>query len=137
MTTIQSQTVKELADDLKDTLIPPTWSGMVKTGHGQERPPQDEDWWYTRGASILLKVKNLGPIGVNKLSTKYGTKKNRGNQPEKFVRAGRNHIRKILQQLEEAELVEHGERENHKGRILTKKGQEKITAARKKARSDS
>jgi len=137
MTTVQSQTVKYLADDLKETLVPPAWSGMVKTGHGQERPPQDEDWWYTRGASILLKVKKLGPIGVNKLSTKYGTRKNRGNQPETFVRAGRNHIRKLLQQLEKAGLVEHGARENHKGRLLTKDGQEKITKARKKALADS
>ena len=129
MTKIQTQLIERLADDLKDTLTPPVWAGMVKTGHGQERPPQRDDWWYVRGASILRSVDNRGPVGVNKLATKYGTRKNRGNQPETFTKAGRNHIRKILQQLEEAGFVEQGIRGNHKGRIITKKGKKAIAKA--------
>ena len=56
------------------------------------------------------------------MRTRYGSKKNRGQKPEKFVRAGGKIIRTILQQLEKAELVKKAEIKNKKGRTLTPKG---------------
>src|SRR3989338_1400632 len=100
----------------------PSWGVYVKTGVSRERPPADKDWWCTRAASILSKVYRHVPIGVSKLRTKYGGKKNRGHQPGKFYKGSGNIIRKILQQLEKAGLVENGQKGAHKGKIITKKG---------------
>ncbi len=122
--------IEELSKDLK--LTPPDWAGYVKTGHGKQRTPVRQDWWQVRAASLLLKIKDLGPIGTNKLSVKYGTRKNRGMMPEKFTRGSRNLIRKILQQLESQELIEQATIGVHKGRILTKKGNKLVNEASKK-----
>lgn len=114
--------IKEIAEKFKDELTPPVWAQFAKTGAGKERPPENKDWWYVRAASVLLKVEKLGPIGVSKLSRKYGTKKNRGMKPEKFYRGSRNIIRKVLQQLEEQGYLKQDERGVHKGRMITQDG---------------
>jgi small subunit ribosomal protein S19e len=116
--------VEELAKELRniDTLQPPEWAGLVKTGASRERPPQRTDWWFVRAASILRKIRLKGPIGVGKLRTLYGGLKNRGHKPEQFRKSSGNIIRKIIQQLEKAELVKAGNKGVHKGRIITPKG---------------
>jgi len=134
MSKLHNQTVEILADDLEETLRAPMWSQFAKTSHGNENPPQRDDWWHVRGAAILLSVKQLGPIGTNKLSRKYGTKKDRGYEPEIFAPASRKIIRTLLQQLEEHGYVEHGEKDGHKGRMITDDGQALITKARNEAR---
>ncbi len=100
----------------------PSWGSFVKTGTSKERPPTNLDWWYIRAASILTKVYRHGPIGVSKLRTKYGGKKNRGHKPERFYKGSGSIIRKILQQLEKAGLVENKQIGVHKGKVITKKG---------------
>ena len=134
MSKLHNETVEQLANSLEDDLRAPMWSQFVKTSHGNERPPQRDDWWYVRGAAILLSVKKLGPIGTNKLSRKYGTKKDRGYEPEVFVPASRKIIRTLLQQLEEEGYVEHGEEGNHKGRMITDDGNDIISSARSQAK---
>jgi len=115
---------KKVADELKkQKLVEPTdWSKFVKTGHHKERLPDNDDWWYYRSAAILRSIAKLGPIGTQKLRTKYGGKKQRGHQPSKFFAASGSIIRKILQQLEKAELIKQVEKGYHKGRVLTPKG---------------
>ena len=103
-------------------IAPPEWAKFVKTGHFRQRPPEREDWWYVRSAAVLRSVYRLGPIGVSKLRTKYGGKKDRGHRPEKVFRAGGNILRKVLQQLETAQLVKQTSIGVHKGRIITPKG---------------
>ena len=126
MVTSKQDLIPALAKQLKPVLKKPDWADFVKTGIHRERPPIDSDWWFTRGASILLKVRDLGPIGVSKLRTKYGGRKNRGVKPEHFRRGAGNHIRKLLQQLETNGLLKQDARGNHKGRILTPKAQSLI-----------
>ncbi|PIN76513.1 30S ribosomal protein S19e [Candidatus Woesearchaeota archaeon CG10_big_fil_rev_8_21_14_0_10_36_11] len=107
----------------KQKLVQPLeWSQFVKTGHHKQRLPDSEDWWYARSAAILRSIAKLGPIGTEKLRTKYGGKKNRGHKPDKQFKASGSIIRKILQQLEKAELVKQTEKGAHKGRVLTPKG---------------
>lgn len=101
----------------------PSFGAYVKTGSSRERHPDNPDWWYIRAASILTKVYREGPIGVSKLRTKYGGKKNRGYKPERFYKGSGSIIRKILQQLEKAGLVEKGQVGVHKGKLITKKGE--------------
>jgi small subunit ribosomal protein S19e len=116
--------INKAAEDLKkQKLVEPTeWSQFVKTGRSKQRLPDSEDWWYFRSAAILRSIAKLGPVGTQKLRTKYGSKKNRGHKPERFYPASGGIIRKILQQLEKSELIKQTEVGVHKGRVLTPKG---------------
>ena len=128
MTTIYDVDSQELitkaAEELKKVpeIKPPVWAPFVKTGMHKERPPVKNDWWYVRTASILKAVYRLGPVGVSKLRTKYGGKKNRGVKKEHFYKGSGNILRKSLQQLEKAGFVKFAEKGVHKGRIATPKG---------------
>jgi small subunit ribosomal protein S19e len=100
----------------------PEWSLFVKTGSSKERPPFDYDFWYRRAASILRQMYRSGLIGVEKLRTRYGSRKNRGMAPDKFKKSGGKIIRVILQQAEKAGFVEKATDGKLKGRKLTAKG---------------
>jgi len=117
--------VPALAEVLKgmDEFAVPEWANYVKSGVSRERPPVSEDFWYTRAASILRQLYIHGVVGVGKLRTRYGSKKDRGGSPDKFKKAGGKIIRVILQQAEAAGLVEKVLRLQH-GRRLTAKGRE-------------
>ncbi|MBI2541185.1 30S ribosomal protein S19e [Candidatus Woesearchaeota archaeon] len=116
--------ILKTAEELKKIpeIKPPEWALFVKTGMHKERPPVKDDWWYTRAASVLRAVYRLGPIGTEKLRTKYGGKKNRGVKKEHFFKGSGNILRKSLQQLEKAGLVKFTENGVHKGRVITPKG---------------
>ncbi|MEX2701661.1 MAG: 30S ribosomal protein S19e [Candidatus Baldrarchaeia archaeon] len=113
--------IRRIAEELKksDKIKPPEWAAYVKTGAHKENPPVDPDWWYIRCASILRKLYIHGPVGVSRLRTAYGGRKNRGVKPEHFRKGSGAIIRKILQQLEEAKLVEKADKS---GRRLTPLG---------------
>ena len=105
----------------------PEWAKFVKSSPSKERPIEDADFWHKRAASILRQIYKKGIVGVNRLRTKYGSKKNRGMKPERFVRAGGKIIRTILQQADKAGLTEaikdiKGTKEKRPGRKLTDKG---------------
>ena len=103
----------------------PEWSFFVKTGVGKERPSQDPEFWHKRAASILRQIYLNHTVGVNRLKTRYGNKKNRGVQPSKFRKASGKMIRVILQQGEKAGLLEKfNEPRKRAGRVLTKQGKE-------------
>lgn len=103
----------------------PEWIEFVKSGPSRERPIEDEDFWYKRAASILRQIYKRQSVGVNRLKTRYGSKKDRGMKPEKFKKAGGKIIRTILQQADKAGLTELAEDKLNKrklGRKLTEKG---------------
>lgn len=127
--------IEKLAVKLKGSVNPPEWAAYVKTGHGKQRPPSRDDWWYIRAAAILISIEKLGPVGVSKLSVKYGCKKNNGLAPEKFTRGSSNVIRKILQQLESSSLLKQEDVGVHKGRSVTNKGLKLINESSKEALS--
>ncbi|MDD5193537.1 MAG: 40S ribosomal protein S19 [Candidatus Nanoarchaeia archaeon] len=103
----------------------PEWSYFIKTGTAKVKPPQDNDFWYKRAASILRQIYTHKVVGVNRLKTRYGSLKNRGMQPEHFRKGSGKIIRTILQQAEKAGLLEKfNERGKRAGRILTKQGKE-------------
>ncbi len=104
----------------------PEWSEFVKSGSGKERPIEDSDFWHKRAASILRQIYKKKIVGISRLRTKYGNKKDRGMKPEKFRKAGGKIIRTILQQADVVGFTEIAK--NAKGiklgRQLTKKGKE-------------
>ncbi len=125
--------IHTVAKELKEIIDRPEWADYVKTGIHKERPPIREDWWYVRAAAVLRTIHLRGPIGVEKLRAKYGGRQNRGVRPEKFAKGSGSIIRKILQQLEQAELIKQAEKGVHKGRIVTPKGLSLLHAAAKKS----
>ena len=132
MSVSKQELIGALAQELKPLLQKPDWADFVKTGMHKQRPPVNQDWWFIRASSVLLKVDKLGPIGVSKLRIKYGGRKNRGVAPEHFYKGSGSIIRKILQQLEKAGLLKQEAKGRHKGRVLTPKAYSLIAKTTKK-----
>ena|SRR3989338_2703009 len=99
-----------------------SWVFLVKSGSHKERIPEDADFWYKRAASILrfMYTQNK-PLGVSRLRTRYGGKKDRGVRPSEFRKSGGKMIRLLLQQAEAAGLIEKT-KSGRAGRMLTEKG---------------
>ena len=113
----------------------PDWAEFVKSGPSRERPIQEPDFWHKRAASILRQIYRKNVVGVNRLRTKYGSKKNRGSKPEKFRKAGGKIIRMILQQSDAAGFTEivkgiKGVKGKKPGRQLTDKGRRFLEAVK-------
>jgi len=116
------QFIDKLAKYLKeniDQIQPTPWAAFAKTGSHVEKQPQNPDWWYTRSASILRKVYAHEPIGLEKLRADYGGRKGFSVRPNHAAKAGGSNIRKVLQQLESAGLVQTAKSQ---GRKMTPKG---------------
>ena len=122
--------IDAVADSLADDLEPPEWAEIVKTGPGRELPPDQQDFWAVRAAALLRKIAMDGPVGVDRLSSAFGTKV-RGSTRYGF--GGRKHtggsrkiIRLLLQELEELDYVETASGE---GRRITPAGQSFLDGA--------
>jgi small subunit ribosomal protein S19e len=120
----------KLAEALKQ--IPefksPEWVEFVKSSPSKERPIEEKDFWYKRAASVLRQIYKNNIVGVNRLRTRYGSKKNRGMKPERFIKSGGKILRTILQQADKAGLTEKVSNnkvlKTRAGRKLTQKGKE-------------
>jgi len=127
-----SKLILRLAQELETKITPPKWAPYVKTGVNRERPPDDPKWFYSRSASILRYIAINGPVGVERLRSKYGGSKNRGAKPERVRKGGGSIIRKSLQQLESAGLIQKVTRSKRPlGRELTPAGQKLLDSAAK------
>ncbi|MEF8856343.1 MAG: 30S ribosomal protein S19e [Haloplanus sp.] len=116
--------IDELSTRLEDRIEEPDWASYTKTGVSKELPPQQDDFWPVRAASLLRKVAVDGPVGVDRLSTAYGDH-NQGSTRYRVAAAhaeagSKNIIRTILQQLEDEDLVSTAQGE---GRVVTPAGQ--------------
>jgi small subunit ribosomal protein S19e len=111
-----------LADD--PALEEPGWINYVKSSADRELPPEQDDFWTRRAASLLRKVAIDEPVGVGSLRTAYGTAKQGSNRyqvrPRQKTRGSGKILRVALQQLETAGYVETAEGE---GRVITSDGQ--------------
>ena len=125
--------IKKTAEKLKEMDINvPEWVPFVKTGVSRERRPEQDDWWYIRCASILRKIYVYGPVGVERLRTAYGGRKNRGHEPEHFYKGSGNIIRKALQELERLGFVKR----TPEGRVITPKGRSFLDNIAKEVRDE-
>ena len=124
--------IAKAADKLKDLpeMKPPVWAGVVKTGPNRERAPEQPDFWYFRSASLLRQVYMNGPVGVGEFRRHYGGAKRHVVSRQHKKRAGGNIIRKALQQLEKAGLVETKRVQGRAiGRVVTGKGKSFLDGA--------
>jgi len=119
--------IEALAETLadEDAIEQPDWLAYTKTGVDRELPPEQDDFWERRAASLLRKVAVDGPVGVNSLRTEYGSAKQGSTRyrvrPRKQSKGSGNVIRTALQQLEDAGYVETSESD---GRRVTGDGQQ-------------
>jgi len=113
--------IDAVAEKLKadNSLQVPDEAKFWKTSWMREFPPEDyRNFWYIRGASLLRKLYR-GSIGINRLKKVYGGR-TPGYVHLKHSSTGSGAIiRRILQQLETAGLVQKTDK---KGRILTNAG---------------
>jgi len=105
----------------------PDFVGLVKSGSHNERPPEQEDFWWMRSASILRKIYINGNLGVNKLRREYGGKKKFGVRPSHFRSAGGKTNRVAMQELEKLGLIRKAE--NGRGRVITGAGEKLLDSA--------
>ncbi len=120
--------IEKVAEKLKgEKLAKPAFVGLVKSGAHVKRPPEQEDFWYVRCASILRQVYVRSKTGTGSLRKHYGGRKERGVKPEKHAPAGGSTIRKAMQELEKAGLLA----KEKTGRILTAKGRKLLDKAAK------
>ena len=115
--------IEAVAEEIEDDLEAPEWLEFTKTGTARELPPEQEDFWSRRAASLLRKVAEDGPVGVERLRTVYGGSTNGSTRyrvrPNHKREGSGNIIRTALQQLEEAGYVETSEK---RGRSVTGEG---------------
>ena len=99
--------ISKVAEALKQRseITPPAWAEFAKTGVHKEMPPEDPDWWFIRAAAVLRRIYIDGPVGVERMRSFYGGKKNRGARPNQFRKGSGAVIRTIVQQLESAGLI--------------------------------
>ena len=107
-----------LADRLAEDLEAPPWATFAKTGVGRELPPEQAEFWERRAASVLKKVAESGPIGVERLRSEYGSTKQGSTRyrtaPPRSSPGSGKIVRTILQQLGEADYVERAEGEGRR-----------------------
>jgi small subunit ribosomal protein S19e len=99
--------IPRVAEELKKRkeIQPLAWAAFAKAGVHQQMPPEEPDWWFIRAASVLRRLYIDGPVGVQRMRTAYGGKRDRGSSPFQFRKGGGSSLRKILQQLEAAGFV--------------------------------
>jgi len=114
---------ERLADD--GDVEAPDWIEFTTTGVDRELPPEQDDFWSRRTASLLRKVAVDGPVGVGSLATAYGNTKGGSNRyqvrPPSQSDGSRKIIRTALQQLEDADYLET---EGNDGRVVTAEGRQ-------------
>ncbi|KAH8236723.1 small ribosomal subunit protein eS19B [Drosophila bipectinata] len=113
---------KALAAFLKKSgkIVVPEQADYIKTGKFKETAPTEAEWFYTRCASIMRHLYHRSPSGVAAFTKIYGGRKRNGVRPSNFCRSSDGCIRKALQALEAARMVE---KHPDGGRILTPIGQ--------------
>lgn len=125
MTTAYDVPAKELIDEVakrlqkEKTIKIPEKNMFTRTSITCENLPEDKNWWYTRCASVLRKVYIKNGIGVERLRSEYGGKKDMGSKPYKARQGSGAVLRRALQQLEEAGFIK---KIRGQGRVVTPKG---------------
>jgi small subunit ribosomal protein S19e len=127
MTTVFDVPSMELIEKVADifeeneNIVPPKWAEHVKTGIHKELPPNNDNWWYIRCAAILRKIYTDGPVGIERLRSVYGGKKDNGSSPSHKAKGSGSIVRKAVQQLEAVgylQKVKDGRTVSAKGRSM-------------------
>jgi len=100
----------------------------VKTSSARELAPYDDDWLYTRAASVAYQLYMRKKCGVHALRKHYGGNKRLGTCTEHYRAAAGKNIRYVMQELIQAQIVgmakfvSDDDKEVIVGKSLTRKG---------------
>ena len=121
--------LSKLASEFKEKDVKmPEWVNYLKDGIGREKSWVQDDWYYTRMASIMRKVALNSSIGISRLSQEYGSRQDRGTKRYHPVEGSRYIVRNILQSLEKLGYLKN---DTKIGRSLTPAGQSLVDKAAK------
>ena len=111
MDCLSSSFIKRLAEFFKekDIIKVPNWAYLVKCSHGNELPPLDSNWIFTKAAAICrrLYISEKKTVGIGHLKRHFGMKKRNGVRPPSHITAGGKIIREVIKQLRKALYVEN------------------------------
>ena len=119
--------IRAMAAHLKQSgkLFVPNCTELMKQSHGNQRAPENPDWYFYRAASVLRHVYIHPGTGYGGLGKAFAIKKNNGSRPEKTVKATRGLLHWVCRSLEGLKLIAKGKA---KGRVLTREGRRKADA---------
>jgi small subunit ribosomal protein S19e len=119
--------VRTMAAHLKQSgkLFVPNCTELTKNSHGNERAPQNPDWYYYRAAAVLRRIYLRPGTGYGGLGKAFAVLKNNGSRPEKTIKAARGMLHWVCRSLEGLKLVQKGKQS---GRVLTRDGRRKCDA---------
>lgn len=80
-------------------MVLPEHHDIMKTGEGKELAPCDDDWYYLRAAAIVRQIARFGTVTSECMAWRYGSRKNRGVRPSKYVPAYREIGDSVLDNL--------------------------------------
>ncbi len=116
--------IRAMAQHLKQEgkLFVPNCTEIVKQSHGNDRAPQNPDWFYYRCAAVLRRIYVRPGTGYGGLSKAFAIKKNNGSNREHTVRAARGMLHWACRSLEGLKLIAKGK---SSGRVITKEGKKR------------
>ncbi|AAT42788.1 30S ribosomal protein S19e [Picrophilus oshimae] len=111
--------INDVASKLKSMNIEqPEWVSYLKDGMGKQKSWDQEDWYYTRLASMMRKLYLYGNLGIMHMSEEYGGKVDRGTKRYHPAAGSRYIVRQLFKKLEELGLV----KKEKTGRVLSPQG---------------
>ncbi len=99
----------------------PKWADIVKTSIGNELPPTDVDWFYTRTAAVARRIYTRPCSGTGGLRRAFGTCQRRGPKPCIFALSSGSVIRHALKELDRLGYTSISDMG---GRSITSKGRQ-------------
>ena len=99
--------IKGYAEHLKKSqkIKPIKDANLLKTGHGREVTPENEDWYFVRAAAVARTLFLRPERGVGTLRHIFGKKGRPGfSNPHHSVASGKV-LRHVLQQLQAADIL--------------------------------
>ncbi|MEM0139713.1 MAG: 30S ribosomal protein S19e [Ferroplasma sp.] len=120
--------LNKLASEFKEKNVEiPDWTHYLKDGIGREKAWEEEDWYYTRLASVMRKISLKNNIGIARMSQEYGSRQDRGTKKYHPVQGSRYIVRNVFHTLESMGYV----KKDKTGRSLTPAGQSVLDIAAK------
>jgi len=117
--------IQAYADHLRKAgeLELPKWVEDVKTAKRRQMPPMDENWFYTRVASVArqMYIKPKG-LGVGTLVRFYGGRTRGHHSKKHFSKSSRGIVRCAMQELVRLDLAEEIDEDDIIMKRLTSKG---------------
>lgn len=83
----------------KSDIVLPENHDLIKTSHGKQYSPENQNWFYIRMASIVRTAMCKGSVSLKTLARKHACRKNAGVRPSRYAKASDFVNESAVQQL--------------------------------------